>query len=124
MAARNVTNGFTLVEIIAVLVILGILAAVAIPKYQDLQQIAAQKANSGAIAAAQSRMTWSYAQLIITTQKTPTLAALITEVNKDANCGVTSTDFTVVCADGGAAATITATHIASQESNTGFWMLP
>ena len=30
-------KGFTLIEIIAVLVILGVLAAVAIPKYQDLK---------------------------------------------------------------------------------------
>lgn len=37
-------SGFTLIEIIAVLVVLGVLAALAVPRYVDLENNARQKA--------------------------------------------------------------------------------
>lgn len=45
---RNNQEGFTLIEIIAVLVILGILAAVAIPKYIDMRSEAILKTAQAA----------------------------------------------------------------------------
>ena len=43
-------KGFTLVEIITVLVLLSVLYAIAVPKYIELEQNAQQKVFDGAIA--------------------------------------------------------------------------
>lgn len=62
---RTDERGFTLIEIIAVLVILGIMAALAVPKYYDLEKEARIKAAAAAVAEAQARVNLAFARFVL-----------------------------------------------------------
>ena len=59
-------RGFTLIEIIMVIVLLGIIAAIAIPKYIDLREEAADATASGIVGAIVSSASIGYADLVTT----------------------------------------------------------
>jgi len=62
---KNRQKGFTLIEIIAVLIILGILAAVAVPKFMGLQEEAKKKAAQSLVGAAQSQLSMGYSKQLL-----------------------------------------------------------
>jgi prepilin-type N-terminal cleavage/methylation domain-containing protein len=74
-------KGFTLIEIIAVLIILGILAAVAVPKYIDMTTQAKKAAAAAEVAELKSSLNLAWARLFLTNGTAPTVGgAVITNI--------------------------------------------
>ena len=76
----TIQKGFTIIELVIVIVILGILAAVALPKFQDLSGSAKSAAVAGAIAAFKSAAVLTLGK---NAGAVPTAASVIAQVAQD-----------------------------------------
>jgi MSHA pilin protein MshA len=74
-------KGFTIIELVVVIVILGILAAVAFPRFQDLSGNAKTAAVAGAVAAFKSAAVITVGK---NTGTVPTAASVIAQITPDA----------------------------------------
>ncbi|QPJ66725.1 MAG: prepilin-type N-terminal cleavage/methylation domain-containing protein [Candidatus Nitrohelix vancouverensis] len=98
-------KGFTLIELIMVIVILGILAAVAIPRFIDLKSNATGSVASGVTGALKGAVTMLHAQYILNSASTYDIASVLAQVDgTDVSLGTDASGFT---ADVGSSTTCT-----------------
>jgi len=78
MVRKHSESGFTLIELVIVIVILGILAAVAIPKYEDMREQARVATLKGQLGSIRSAIAIQYARNALNGSATfPTLDGTI-----------------------------------------------
>ena len=122
--SRN-EKGFTLIEIIAVLVILGILAAVAVPRYINMQQEARNNAAQSAIGEVKARANQYYAIMTLRSGTPPVLASVLASVTAAPYVG---SDFAITAVTNASGILISVTQVKGATvvgtDNQSIWIYP
>jgi len=122
-------KGFTLIEIITTLVIIGILFAIAIPKYVDLINSSKSAAAKSQIAEMKSSANLAYAKLFLKNGGQPTMSDILNELggNGVQEIGQTPDNWTVrFTADSTTVMSLLVTARGGDQtySATGTWLIP
>lgn len=134
VAVLDTSKGFTLIEVLSVVVIIGILAAVAIPTYNSHIAKSRKKAAVVAIAEVKSRLSLAYARYLLENSSKPTTIGAVAGLS---NSGLPTTsggavpdmeNYTVtMTGQDGDQATITVSEVkgvALDTNETDTWDLP
>jgi prepilin-type N-terminal cleavage/methylation domain-containing protein len=122
MSLLRSQRGFTLIELVAIIVILGILASIAVPKYYDITQESKNRAALQAVTEGKARLSIQYARLFLDNGSPPGVSSLVEAVGVSTSVG----DYTLnLSAVGSTSIKIDASGKgAAQGANSGLWLMP
>jgi prepilin-type N-terminal cleavage/methylation domain-containing protein len=122
MSLHGSQKGFTLIELVAIIVILGIFASIAVPKYYDLTREAKNRAALQAVMEGKARLSINYARLFLEGGAPPDAVNLVNAVGAATSIGDYMLNFSMV--DPSTIRIDASGRPGVEGANSALWLLP